>query len=231
MRSRRHRSQGLTLIEIMVVIVIMAMVVGGVSYGFSAVTRSKLRGTATNIGAAARVAYSYAISNGVTTRVVFDAAQRTIAIEQASGVVVLANPDDEEGQASGGAIDPWAAARQRVETPQDPVHSPASFGPLTREDGSTMEKYQPSKLPGSVRYLRMYLPHEPSPRDDGVGAIYFFPNGTTEHAVIQLTDDSEHVFSVEIHPLTARARVHSFAFEPEPIGDDPEDQSEVEDPG
>jgi hypothetical protein len=53
-----------------------------------------------------------------------------------------------------------------------------------------------------------------------------------EHAVVQLMKSDGTVYSVEIHPLTGRGRVHNFAYEPDSIQDedaDDEDLSEVED--
>jgi hypothetical protein len=41
-----------------------------------------------------------------------------------------------------------------------------------------------------------------------------------------LSDSSETVYSVEIHPLTGNARIHNFAFEPL---DEIEDEGEVRD--
>jgi hypothetical protein len=50
--------------------------------------------------------------------------------------------------------------------------------------------------------------------------------------VVQLTDASDTVYSVEIHPLTGRARLHDWAFEPEDLRDaSDEDLSDVRDPG
>ena len=57
--------------------------------------------------------------------------------------------------------------------------------------------------------------------------MYFFPGGVTEQAVIQLSDSSDTVYSVEIRPLTGHARIHNFAYEPV---DDLDDTGEVEDP-
>ena len=57
--------------------------------------------------------------------------------------------------------------------------------------------------------------------------MYFFPGGLAEEAVIQLSDSSDAVYSVEIHSLTGNARIHNFAFEPV---DELDDEGEVRDP-
>ena len=73
----------------------------------------------------------------------------------------------------------------------------------------------------------MITPHEIDKRTEGEGSVYFFPGGVAEHAVIQLRDSSDTVYSIEIHPLTGDARIHNFAFEPV---DEIDDEGEVRDP-
>ncbi|MGD8316219.1 MAG: hypothetical protein PVH76_00655, partial [Myxococcales bacterium] len=57
-------------------------------------------------------------------------------------------------------------------------------------------------------------------------SIYFVPGGFTEHAVVQLGDSSDTIYSVEIHSLTGDAQIHNFAYEPL---DDLDDEGEVRD--
>jgi Tfp pilus assembly protein FimT len=229
----------MTLIEIMVVIVIMALATAGVTMALGALTRTKLRSGCARVVAAARFSYSRAISTGNTVRILIDVDEGTMAIEEAHGRVTLSRLDDPRREASEeagedpSAVDPWVAARQRLETTIQPSFGSSPFAPIAGRNGETLRKYQTQPLSDGVRVVRLVLPHEPEPRDSGKGAIYFFPGGQTENAVVQLGDRSDTVFSVEIHPLTGRATVHDFAFEPEPIreSDDEEDLSEVEDPG
>ena len=63
-------------------------------------------------------------------------------------------------------------------------------------------------------------------RERGKGYIYFWPGGQSEHAVVQLVDNADHVYSVEVHPLTGRARIYPYAYEPEELNEE-----EVRDPG
>ena len=50
--------------------------------------------------------------------------------------------------------------------------------------------------------------------------------GFAEHAVVQFSDSSDTIYSVEIHPLTGNARIYNFAYEPL---DDLDDEGEVRD--
>jgi hypothetical protein len=162
-----------------------------------------------------------------------------MAFEEAHGRVTLARNDDarrsemDETDEAAAAVDPWQAAQQRLDTTLEPSFGASPFSPLVGRDGEVLSKYRAQPLEDGIRIARLYVPHEPAPREQGRGAIYFFPTGMTEHAVIQLSNSSDTVYSVEIHPLTGRAKVHRFAYEPEPIREDAdeEDLSEVEDPG
>jgi general secretion pathway protein H len=138
----------------------------------------------------------------------------------------------EEGD-DGTVVDPWAAARERLEKTIQPTFGASPFSPIAGSDGSPLRRYQTQPVGGGVSIVRLVTPHEPDPREEGRGAIYFFPGGQSEHAVVQLGDGGDDVYSVEIRPLTGRAIIHNFAFEPEPIRDrfDDEGQSEAEDPG
>ncbi|HJL44968.1 MAG TPA: prepilin-type cleavage/methylation domain-containing protein, partial [Polyangiaceae bacterium LLY-WYZ-15_(1-7)] len=78
-----------------------------------------------------------------------------------------------------------------------------------------------------VRITRLFTPHEREPRETGRGYIYFFPGGRTEHAVVQITDGEDNVYSIEVHALTGRAEIHAYAHEPVEL----DDESELRDPG
>ena len=80
----------------LVVIIIIVISVGAVVLGFGVSAQAKLRSSAWLVAAASRYAYSRAVTQGVTTRLVLDFDNRTIQIEETEGRVVL-NPDDETG--------------------------------------------------------------------------------------------------------------------------------------
>ena len=236
---RPPRRAGMTLIEVMIVIVIIALASTGVTMALGGITRTKLRSSCVKLMAASRFAYNRAISQGNTVRLRIDVNEGTMSIEEAHGLVTLSRVDDprrenvdlESGE-NDVAVDPWAAAQARLENTFEPTFGASPFSPITGRGGETLTRYQSQSIGSNVRVARLYLPHEPEPRDQGIGSIFFFPGGQTENAVIQLTDGSETVYSVEIHPLTGRAKLHDWAFEPRDVEEwDDEDLSDVRDPG
>ncbi len=217
---------GFTLIELLVVITLFAIVVSGASMGFGALTRTRLRSSAVKIVAASRYSYNRAATQGSTVRIRFDLDDHTMSIEEAHGGVMLARNDDEtrerleeEGE-DAAAVDPWAAAEERLHDPIQPSFGRSPFGPITGTDGAPNERFSSQPLGDGVQIVQIVTPHEVEPRDSGQVSLYFFPNGMTEHAVVQLMDASGAVYSVEIHGLTGRAEVYDYAFEPTDLMDE-----------
>lgn len=95
---RRLRVQdGFSLIEMLVVVIIIAVVVTGVSLSIGATSKAKLRSSCWTLASAVRYAYSHSVTQGVTTRLVMDFDKRTIQLEETKGRVVL-NREDETGE-------------------------------------------------------------------------------------------------------------------------------------
>lgn len=217
----------MTLIEVLIVIVIIALAATGLTYSMGAITRANLRSAAMTVAAGSRFAYGRAISQGTTVRLVFDLETHQMSFEEAHGRVTLARLDDrtrqqlEDGEDEA-AVDPWAAAQARLEDTLTPSFGASPFSAIPGQ------RYQAQELASNVRIVRLTVPHEPEPREEGRGAIYFFPGGQTEHAVVWLADSSDRVYSVELHPLTGRARVYPEAYEPERLLDDGRGRSRSE---
>ncbi len=221
-RTQSKTSGGFTLIEVMLVVAIIAVIVTGATFGLGAVTRTRLRSASFRVMSATRFAYNRAITQGTTTRLHFDFEKNTMAVEESATPVTLARGDDLDAE-SGDAVDPWDLARSRLEKPLDPPAPRSPFQPITNANGTTLKRYTAQPLGDGISMHALITPHEVDTRTEGEGSVYFFPGGLTEQAVIQLSDSSDTVYSIEIHPLTGNARIHNFAFEPlDEIDDDGE---------
>ncbi|MDH5490960.1 MAG: prepilin-type N-terminal cleavage/methylation domain-containing protein [Myxococcales bacterium] len=220
---RPGRLQGFSLIEVMIVILILALLVLGTGYAAGALGRTRLREAAMKVVSASRAGYNRAIIGGGTVRIAFDMEESTIALEEAPGFITLAAIDDSRRAAADeeaedrAAVDPWEAARARLAEAYEPGLGRSPFGPIQDRQGHEMRRFRPRPIGEGVRISRIITPHEREPRESGKGAIYFFPGGMAEHAVVQLVDRDQNVYSVEIHPLTGRGEVHAYAFEPDDL--------------
>ncbi len=209
--EKRRRRQGMTLIELILVVALVALASTGVSFAFAAVTRSQLRSACLKVIAASRFAYNRAIVKGVTVRIVLDFEEDTISIEESSSARILLSRDaDGEG---GGVVDPWEAAQQSVEGTLAPRGAESPFHVISTESGEAISRYKPQKLGANIELRKLIATHLPAATSAGQNAIYYFPGGISEYAVLQLTDGSDDVYTVELHPWTGKGKVYARPFE------------------
>jgi len=226
----------------MVVVVIIAIGASAASLGLGSLTKADLQSASVRLVSLARFAYHRALTQGTTVRVTFDFAQHTLGVSEAHGRVTLVRSDaplrteaerqskdkddDEASEESGAAIDPWELARQRLERP-DVLTLPASpFAQLTNPSGKPMARFNTQPIGDRIRVAKIIVAHESKPRTEGKTDLFFFPSGLTQHAVIQLKDTNDIIYSVEIHPLTGHGTIHNTPFEPEVLMDDPNERNE-----
>jgi type II secretory pathway pseudopilin PulG len=228
----------MTLIEIIIVVVIMALASAGMTLSLGALSRANLRSGAGKLGGAMRYAYNRAVSHSMTLRVVFRIPGNTFAIEEAHAGVLLSTRKDKEDKKTLNAkgvsvdtVDPWAAAESRIKTPDKPTVGAPPFGPITNIEGDPMKRYANVSLGKGVEFKRLIVPHEPEPKTKGEGAVHFFPGGRSEHAYIELGDGRDGVYTVEVNSLTGRVKIYEGPHES--VGtldkEDDDNNSEVKD--
>jgi prepilin-type N-terminal cleavage/methylation domain-containing protein len=259
-RARTRLSQqGLTIIEMMVVVVIIAIGASAASYGLGALSKSALQSACTRVASLSRYAYHRALTQSTTVRVTFDLDNETFSVSEAHGRVTLVRSDapmreeaerakkdekdrnsddaklEPEDDSSGAGIDPWEAAKQKVEKPDALKLPPSPFSPISSPNGRVMERFKTQPVGDGVGIAKLIVAHEAKPKTEGKVDLFFFSNGQTQHAVIQLNDRDNIIYSVEIHPLTGRGVIYNTPFEPEVLMDDPskrnDEASQLEDRG
>ena len=234
----------MTLIEIMVVVVIIAIGASAASIGLGALSKSNLQSACVRLISVCRFAYHRALTQGTTVRISLDLEHDTFEVSEAHGRVTLVRSDaplrteaerdrDEPSEESGAAVDPWEIARQRIEKPDTLVLPRSPFSALSTANGKPMTRFLRQPIGDDVRIAKVSIAHEAKPREQGKVDLFFFSSGLTQHAVVQLVDKRDTIYSVEIHPLTGRGTIHNAPYEPEVLMDDPsqrnEDATELED--
>ncbi|MBA3548996.1 MAG: prepilin-type N-terminal cleavage/methylation domain-containing protein [Nannocystis sp.] len=99
--------------------------------------------------------------------------------------------------------DQYAVAPKAV-----PRRKPPMFGAFD-DDNSLSELKKPFKLPKQIKVSSVQTADDPKPIVKGEASIYFFPQGHTQRAHIQI-EDLEHpdnAFTIVIHPLTGRVEI------------------------
>jgi general secretion pathway protein H len=231
------RTEGMTLIEIIAVLAVIGLTASGIGLSITAVNRTELKSSCNRILSAARYAYNRATINGTTVRIIFNIPGGDFSLQETNKKIVLARQNDaqlansKDADANRGVdVDPWASAKTRLNDSFKPNLGTSAFGPLVGQNGTPLIRYALIPLGRNSKITKLIVAHEPEPRVQGQGAIYFFPGGVTEHAVIQLSQGSDVVYAVEIHPLTGHGKVYNYAYEPVALLGSPDNEpvSEVD---
>ena len=229
-RSRdRAVPRGMTVLEIMIVIAI----IGGLFFiarsGFRVITKADLVEDANEITAVLRRTSQLAVEHGELHRVVLDLDNQAYVVETCQGQVAVARNellkvDDEEAKRA------LERARERLNgLPPDALavgdadeatrraaalagHHVADRTCRPADDSLTgdangkgwMRKLRKDK---GIKFKEVWVQHRDDSATKGQVAIYFFPIGSSEKTVIELTDGSE-VFTVLVFGLTGRVELH-----------------------
>lgn len=222
-RERRRRT-GITLIELLIAVALIALLTGGVASGMGAFGSTRLRTSATMILSGIRIAMTHANTTGYPTRLVFDLEQQTVHLEQANARMLrkmddASNDDPAAGAAPATEAEREAAAEAKaiLDGPHEP---PPDFVPtdvFNTKDGTGKG---PRSLEPEIRFKSVQTEHDSEPRVDGRAYLYFWPGGGTEKAVIVLTRPGQpDGSSIVVSALTGRASIVRGTVEYDRPGD------------
>lgn len=226
---RRRAERGLTLIELSVALAIVAVLFAGVVMSVGAITGSKARAAAGELGGVIRSLYDTAALSGKTCRLVFqlpnekdeDSATRYWA-ECAAGNITTQRDRDEALRDDNRA----ESERDKNKGRDDRASSSSSSGDSLQElmgrekerveAAATYSKFTspeitPRELPSSVR-LQVWTKHQREPVKNGLAYLYFFPQGYTEKAMV-FVRQGKNVWTLTVSPLTGKTAVVGEALE------------------
>lgn len=236
MKPARASARGLTLVEILVVIAIMAIVTAAAVGGSMQLPSSRLRRSAAMVASATKVAFTRATATSHNLRLVMDLDQQKIWLEE-SDIPMLVRSKDAAG--AGGAeavteVERMALAEgdRIVKTP--PVARPR-FHPIEVYGFGDVETAKGGKpLQRGITFRGVQTTHDDAARTSGRAYLYFWPGGRTERASIQLrigdSEEESRTVSLLVSPLTGKVSVKAGPIDLEvPTDDGP--ASEREDTG
>lgn len=235
-RSARPRAtvRGMTLIEIIIVVALMALLMGTLVLGSGALIGANRRAAATLIVSAVRKGLAHANTTGKPVRLRMDFESERVILEESSSRQVLRKTDEEEQEEAEKAekADAGEALLAEVEAMAESILSGSSTGgpSFTPIEALGQDGDAPGReLGNKIRFVRVQTEHDQEPIEDGVAFLYFWPGGQTERAVIQIAQvGAEDGMTVVVSPLTGRAEIQKgFVDLPQEVLDG-EEFSEVE---
>jgi type II secretory pathway pseudopilin PulG len=223
----------MTVLEIMVVLAIIGGLFFVARSGFRLLTKADLVEDANELTAVMRRASQLAVEHGDLHRVVLDLDNQSYVVEVCQGALAIARnelvkADDEDTKRalergrqrlngvpsdSASSVDPEETTRRAAALAG---HHVADRTCRAADDSITgdangkgwMRRLHKDK---GIKFKEIWVQH----RDDSVAkghvAIYFFPLGSAEKSVIELTDGNE-VFSVLVFGLTGKVELHDGAL-------------------
>lgn len=210
-RGSKRDIRGMSLLEILLVLALVAMITGGVLSGTGMFGTTQQRQASTLVLTAIRQAMTHANSNGLPVRLVFDLEQHRISIEETRGRMLRTLADDAEDDLTGGAAAATESERLAAEEAKrildGPREPPAPFSPVGALGVDPDAPAGGRALGGDVKFLSVYTEHDPSARTEGRAYLYFWPGGGTEKAVIILGRPEAEPVSIVVSALTGRAKI------------------------
>jgi general secretion pathway protein H len=207
-RAKRSRSRGVTLVEVLIAVALVAVVTGMAMMGGSVADGARLKHSAVMIAGAVRIAYGHANATSKVVRLVFDLDERTVSIEEASSDLKLTRNDVTGGAAAATEAEKKATAESdqvlkgpRAARPTFQKVKAMGWDPDKGKSGRELEK--------NIRILQVETGHQDLPQKTGRAYLYFWPGGQTESAAIQIaiknTEIDADSMTVLIAPLTGKA--------------------------
>jgi prepilin-type N-terminal cleavage/methylation domain-containing protein len=214
---RRRRHSGMTILEMMVVLAILGLLLVLGRTGFRILTKADLVEDATELSAIMRRASQLAIEHGELHRVTIDLDKQAYVVEVCQGSMaiqrneVIKRGDDEETKRASDAFasgDADEAAKRAIAVAGHHVLDRSCVPATDTFTGDSEGKGWARELRKNkgVKFKRVFVAHRDGAIDKADVAIYFFPNGSSEKAVIEMTDGSE-TFSVLVFGLTGRVEL------------------------
>lgn len=201
--------RGMTLIEISVALLLIAVLMGMAIPSVSNITRADLRSTARKLASTIRYTYDLAARKNDTFRLVFDLDERTWWIESAGDKFLL---NREKTEVVDGALDLEAEEEDedRRFVTRGFIESGEMWRPKRKATFSNFSEPLTPKitLPDTVAYQDVWVAHQTERVTTGQAYLYCFPTGMTERAVIHLIDEDDNPYTLWVYPLTGRVKIY-----------------------
>lgn len=193
----------MTLIEILIVIALMALLAGSLLFGTGMLGGAEQRAAAQLVVNGVRKGMARANSTGKPVRLVIDFETKSLVLEESSSKLALREANIDKSKIAQSVLSTAKSESETIVggiTPHRPSFTTTN---LLGQDGEG-----PGRKLGSRVELRMVqTEHDAEPITAGKAALFFWPGGVTERAVVQFGSGDADGLTVVLSPLTGRARI------------------------
>ncbi len=207
-RATRWRAsqQGLTLVEIMVVLAIVGLITVAMAPAIGGIFGARLVSSCNRLSGMIRYAYNLSTLKGKVHRVVINVTDGTYLVEEV----------EEKGECQGTELLDDGKKQSGPDLSGRKPGAGAEEGAAAEEEDDSIvagkevvdKRVRKETLPGGVKFVGIMTRHNKTVVEDGTESIYFFPDGTGERALVWLTD-GEDTFTVEVKALQGTGFVHT----------------------
>lgn len=193
-----RNQRGMTLIEILVVLAIIAGVMGSFALAVSSPSET-MRSEASHLMGMIRYAYHNSAANSLYSRVVFDMDEQKIWVESSESPFYVVK----EGDEIQAMIEKNREKKNLVKSSDDEeedASEAAGEGDFAEDESDLLNMHE---VDSRIRLADVFVDHQKEPQNSGTAYLYFFPRGQTELAVIHFADEEgENFVTLSVNPLT-----------------------------
>lgn len=215
MKMQVRTGRGITILELMIVLLIVSMVMGISVMTITRVSDADLRADAMRLASVMRYSRNAAAMNNARYRMVFDFQSREFYTEVTDEPLLSPHRDRDDSE----FLSEEARALAEEQSAQSDLWD-HDEDPFRVNRKITYQRVQdaviaPRTLKDGISFRRIYTTHRERPFEEGRAVVSFFPNGFQEQVMVVIENDNGAAFTIETEPLTGRVLVHPYEKQPE----------------
>lgn len=209
---KARRDSGLTLIEISIALLIVALLIFIAVPSIEAIAGVRAREEAGKLSGAIRYLYGHAALTGKTCRLRFDLDEQSYSAQCTEQRFTVSGVKEKSREGRKLEEDERPSSRRTSSSVQDEllgdaqqlqekVEKQAEFSDFTDEE------IKPHVMPMGAN-LSVWTTRQTERYTQGEAFLYFFPQGYTERAQLYVSDDEgDDVYTLTVSPLSGKVRV------------------------